>query len=299
MKTFFCFLSLAKLISEANNIETVTLTADIFMKGLIQLLACIQDISGGTYSNDIMELTKDEYDPFIREVAESVGLMMVRIEAREFALEQANENLKCNIIATVKAVARGLSLRDPYTRGHGERVGRYCERLAKKLGWTEKDIWTVQVAGTLHDIGKIGFSDRLIQNEDTKIDSQMLAEIRQHSEWGHCMLRGLDFLGPALDFVRSHHERLDGTGYPFGLKGDEIKDGARVLSIADVFDAVSTTRSYQDAMNLDKAFSILRKLAGPSLDPKFVEIFISDIEENGIENVDENFTTCTVQSCPL
>ncbi|CCO23375.1 HD-GYP domain-containing protein [Maridesulfovibrio hydrothermalis] len=269
------------------------------MDGLTHLLACIQDISGGTYSNDIMELTSEKYDPFIREVAESVGMMMVRIEAREFALEQANEDLKCNILATVRAIARGLSLRDPYTRGHGERVGSYCERLAKRMGLPEDEVWTVKVAGTLHDIGKIGFSDRLIQNVDTKVDSEMLAEIRQHPEWGFCMLRGLEFLGPALDFVRSHHERLDGTGYPNGLKGDEIVIGARILSVADVFDAITTNRSYQDAVKLEKSFSILRKLAGPSLDPDLVEKFIMEINESGLEDVENNFSTCPMQRCPI
>jgi HD-GYP domain-containing protein (c-di-GMP phosphodiesterase class II) len=262
------------------------------MKGLTELLTCIQEISGGNYSNDIMHLTTDEYDPYVRELAESVGLMMVRIEAREFALEQANEELKCNVVATVKAVARGLSLRDPYTRGHAERVGLYCERLAKRMGLPEDEIWTVHVAGTLHDIGKIGFSDRLIQNVDTKVDADMLAEIKQHPEWGFKMLRGLEFLGPALEYVRSHHERLDGTGYPNGLQGDEIKTGSRILSISDVFDAITTTRSYQEAMDLEKAYSILRKLAGPSLDPELVEIFIADIKESGLEDVEENFSTC-------
>ncbi|WP_421903508.1 HD-GYP domain-containing protein [Maridesulfovibrio sp.] len=265
------------------------------MKGLTELLTCIQEISGGNYSNDIMHLTTEDYDPYVRELAESVGLMMVRIEAREFALEQANEELKCNVVATVKAVARGLSLRDPYTRGHAERVGLYCERLAKRMGLPEDEIWTVHVAGTLHDIGKIGFSDRLIQNVDTKVDAGMLAEIKQHPEWGFKMLRGLDFLGPALEYVRSHHERLDGTGYPNGLAGDEIKTGSRILSIADVFDAVTTTRSYQEAMDLEKAFSILRKLAGPSLDPELVELFIADIKENGLEDVEENFSTCPME----
>ncbi len=262
------------------------------MKGLTELLACIQDISGGNYSNDIMHLTTDEYDPYVRELAESVGLMMVRIEAREFALEQAHEELKCNVVATVKAVARGLSLRDPYTRGHAERVGNYCERLARRMELPEDEIWTAHVAGTLHDIGKIGFSDRLIQNVDTKVDADMLAEIKQHPEWGFKMLRGLEFLGPALEYVRSHHERLDGTGYPNGLQGDEIKTGSRILSIADVFDAITTTRSYQEAMDLEKAYSILRKLAGPSLDPELVELFIDEIKENGLEDVEENFSTC-------
>ncbi|WP_320171971.1 HD domain-containing phosphohydrolase [Maridesulfovibrio sp.] len=264
------------------------------MKGITELLTCIQEISGGNYSNDIMQLTTDAYDPLIQELAESVGLMMVRIEAREFELEQANRDLQNNILATIRAVARGLSLRDPYTRGHGERVGIYCKRLARRLGWGRDDVWTVHVAGTLHDMGKIGFSDRLIQNIDTKVDDEMLSEIRQHPEWGFYMLRGLDFLGSALDYVRSHHERLDGTGYPNGLSGDDILPGARILSIADVFDAVTSTRSYQEAMDLDKAFAILRRLAGPSLDPDFVEVFISEIRENGLEDVENNFTTCAV-----
>ena len=267
------------------------------MKGLTELLTCIQDISGGNYSNDIMQLTTDDYDPYVRELAESVGLMMVRIEAREFALEQANEELKCNVVATIKAVARGLSLRDPYTRGHAERVGIYCERLARRMGLPEDEIWTMQVAGTLHDIGKIGFSDRLIENVDTKVDAEMLSEIKQHPEWGYMMLRGLEFLGPALEYVRSHHERLDGTGYPNGLKGDEITTGSRILSIADVFDAITTTRTYQQAMDLDKAFAILRNLAGPSLDPELVELFIADIKEHGLEDVENNFSTCPLPKC--
>ncbi|WP_419782003.1 HD-GYP domain-containing protein [Maridesulfovibrio sp.] len=264
------------------------------MKGLTELLTCIQEISGGNYSNDIMSLTTDEYDPYVRELAESVGLMMVRIEAREFALEQANDDLKCNIVATIKAVARGLSLRDPYTRGHAERVGLYCERLARRGGLSDDEIWTMRVAGTLHDIGKIGFSDRLIQNVDTRVDAEMLSEIKQHPEWGYKMLRGLEFLGPALEYVRSHHERLDGTGYPNGLRGDEITIGSRILSIADVFDAITTTRTYQQAMDLDKAFSILRNLAGPSLDPELVELFITDIKECGLEDAEDNFSTCAM-----
>ncbi|NDV22407.1 HD domain-containing phosphohydrolase [Desulfovibrio sp. JC022] len=267
------------------------------MKGLTELLTCIQEISGGNYSNDIMHLTTEGFDPYVRELAESVGLMMVRIEAREFALEQANQDLKCNIVATIKAVARGLSLRDPYTRGHAERVGLYCERLARRMDLPEDEIWTMHVAGTLHDIGKIGFSDRLIQNVDTKVDADMLAEIKQHPEWGFKMLRGLEFLGLALEYVRSHHERLDGTGYPNGLQGNEIKTGSRILSIADVFDAITTTRTYQEAMDLDKAFSILRKLAGPSLDPELVELFIAEIEEHGLEDVEDDFSTCPMPKC--
>lgn len=103
------------------------------MKGLTDLITCIQEISAGNYSNDIMALTSEEYSPMIREVAESVGLMMVRIEAREFALEQAHDDLKRSALEAVSSAARALSLRDAYTCGHGDRVGCYASRLAGRL----------------------------------------------------------------------------------------------------------------------------------------------------------------------
>ncbi len=254
------------------------------MKGLTELLACIQEISGGNYSNDIMSLTSGDYDPFVREVAESVGLMMVRIEAREFALEQAHDGLKRSAFETVASTARALSLRDSYTKGHGDRVGCYGARLARRSGFDEDSVNHVRIAGVLHDMGKIGFSDTVFSNEDTRPSEEMLVEIRKHPQWGYEMLKGLSFLGPALDYIHCHHERLDGTGYPRGLSGEQIPPGARIVSIADVFDAITTDRNYQKARTLHEAFTILRKLAGPSLDPDLVELFIIEIEENGMES---------------
>jgi HD-GYP domain-containing protein (c-di-GMP phosphodiesterase class II) len=253
------------------------------MKGLIELIACIQDISAGKYSNDIMALTGEEYGPLIRQVAESVGLMMVRIEAREFELEQAHDDLKRSALETVSSAARALGLRDSYTSGHGDRVGCYASRLAARAGYDEDFIEQVRIAGVLHDMGKIGFSDTVFSNTDTCPDEEMLHEIRLHPQWGYDMLQGLSFLRPSLEYIRCHHERMDGTGYPRGLHGDEIPDGAKIISIADVFDAITTNRNYQKARKCGQAFDILRKLAGPSLDPKLVEVFIDEIEQNGMQ----------------
>lgn len=111
----------------------------------------------------------------------------------------------------------------------------------------------------------------------------MLDEIHHHPQWGFEMLCGLSFLGESLEYVRCHHERLDGKGYPRGLKGSEIPEGARMISIADVFDAITTDRNYQKARECCEAYKILRELSGPSLDPELVEIFIEEIEENGME----------------
>ncbi|MEF2229680.1 MAG: HD domain-containing phosphohydrolase, partial [Pseudodesulfovibrio sp.] len=216
-----------------------------WLHGQKELLRIIKDVAAGNYSDEIMELTGQGYPPEIRELAEAVGLMMVKIEAREFHLEQLYDRIKADTLNTVTAVAGALGARDAYTEGHGERVGVYAERLALRLRLDPDEVERIRIAGTLHDIGKIGFSDTIFSNEDTRINEGMLLEIRSHPQWGHDILRNLEFLGPALDYVYAHHERLDGRGYPRGLEGEEIPLGARILSVADCFDAMTTNRPYQ------------------------------------------------------
>lgn len=139
------------------------------MKGKNRLLDVIKNIAQGEYGNDIMELTRPEYPEETRELAEAVGLMMVKIEAREFHLEQLNERLRENVVKTVTAVANALGARDVYTEGHGVRVGAYAERLARRVGLDADEVRTVRIAGILHDIGKIGCSDRVFTAEDAAL----------------------------------------------------------------------------------------------------------------------------------
>ncbi len=253
------------------------------LKGQERLLRIIKEISQGKYSNDIHELTGPGYPPEIQDLAEAVGMMMVKIEAREFHLEQLYDTIKVNTLNTVTAVANALGTRDAYTEGHGERVGIYAERLARRLGLGHDEAELVRVAGTLHDIGKIGFSDQILSNEDTRLSEDMLLEIQKHPQWGYDILKNLEFLGPALEYVFCHHERLDGKGYPRGLDGPAIPMGARILAVADCFDAMTTTRPYQKGMTPQEAFAILGKLSGNALDPDLVEAFIKEVEENGME----------------
>jgi len=252
------------------------------IKGQEHLLRIIKEISGGKYTDDIQELTGPGYPPEIQELAEAVGLMMVQIEAREFHLEQLYEKIKTTSLNTVTAVASALGARDTYTEGHGDRVGIYAERLARRIRLPEDEVERIRIAGTLHDIGKIGFSDTIFSNEETRLNGDMMLEIRCHPQWGHDILKDLDFLGASLDYVYSHHERLDGKGYPRGLTADEIPMGARILAVADCFDAMTTDRSYQKGKTPQDAFTILGELAGPSLDPDLVEAFIDEIENNGM-----------------
>lgn len=251
--------------------------------GQERLLRAIKDVAAGNYSNEILELTGPGYSDDVRELAEAVSLMMVKIEAREFHLEQLNETIKHNTLSTVTAVANALGARDSYTEGHGERVGAYAERLAKRIGLSEMEVERIRVAGILHDIGKIGFSDTIFSNEDTRINEQMLLEIRSHPQWGYDILKNLDFLGPAVDYVYAHHERLDGQGYPRGLAAPDIPLGARILAVVDCFDAMTTNRPYQEGKTPQEAFAILGNLAGSSLDPDLVDAFIDEIESGGME----------------
>ncbi|MDD3312067.1 HD-GYP domain-containing protein [Pseudodesulfovibrio sp.] len=253
-----------------------------WLEGRVELIRIIKEIAAGKYSDEILELTGPGYPPEIQELAEAVGLMMVRIEAREFHLEQLNERIKSDTLNTVTAVAGALAARDAYTEGHGERVGVYAERMALRLGLAPDEVERIRIAGILHDIGKIGFSDHVFSNEDTRLNKDMLLEIRSHPQWGYDILRNLDFLGPALDYVFAHHERMDGRGYPRGLSGDEIPLGARILSVADCFDAMTTNRPYQRGKTPQEALSILGALAGTALDPDLVDLFIDEVECGGM-----------------
>ena len=253
------------------------------MKGQDQLLYIIKRIAAGEYSDEIFQLTQPEYPQTIRETAEAVGMMMVSIEAREYNLQLLLQKLKDNVLMTVLGMANALSARDLYTKGHAERVSRYGERLARRLGCTDEEIEHVRVGGMLHDIGKIGFSDRLLSNQDTRPDPDMLEEIRTHPIWGMQILQGLDFLEPVLEFVHSHHERMDGKGYPRGIPAGKLPKGVRIVAIADCFDAITTNRSYQQGQSVETAFAILRKLAGDHLDPEQVEAFIEEIDDGGLE----------------
>jgi putative nucleotidyltransferase with HDIG domain len=252
-----------------------------------KLSSILEEVANGKYSNDIMEFTKPGHSETIQRIAEAVGMMMVKVEAREIRLEQLIEELrelnallKKNTIQTVITIANALGARDRYTEGHAQRVAIYAERLARKIELPEQDVENIRIGGMLHDIGKIGFSDRMFTSKDVKLSEGMIEEIRHHPKIGANILKDIEFLGPVLDYVRHHHESVDGTGYPDGLKEEEIPIGAKVISVADCFDAITTERSYQKRRDKKKAYAILRRLSGRGLSSELVEAFIEEIREN-------------------
>jgi len=259
------------------------------MKEVGDLIEIMEQVAKGRYSDDIMAYTRPERPEPIRRMAEAMGMMMVKIEAREQHLEnlvselsRLNSRMKENAVQTVAAVARALEARDEYSRDHTLRVAHYAQRLALRMGLSGGEVDDIAIGGLLHDIGKIGFSDAIFQNEDTRPSKEMYEEIKMHPEIGSVILESLDFLGKAREYVLYHHERLDGTGYPFGLKGDEIPLGAQVLAVADCFDAITTDRKYQKGVSREEGFAILRKLAQSALSARLVKLLIRDVEEKGM-----------------
>ena len=154
--------------------------------------------------------------------------------------------------------------------------------LHSRLGLPSEEIGNIGIGGLLHDIGKIGLSDRIFSNKTEQLAGELLAEVRRHPDIGVSLLKGIDSLLPVLDYVHYHHERMDGSGYPCGLKSDEIPLGARIISVVDCFDAITTDRPYQKRKTCAEAFVILRRMANHELCPDLVEAFVADIEENGM-----------------
>lgn len=250
------------------------------MRSLDKLLEIVSDVAAGRYSNDIMDLTGSEVEEPLRTIAEAVGLMMVRLEAREFhlqllvkQLEEINQRIRRNTIATVSAMAKTLAARDAYTEGHAERVGRISGLIAAEMGLKEEETELVELAGLLHDIGKIGFPDCLFLPHEGNNPGEIVREITRHPATGAEILKDLDFLGPALSYIRCHHERPDGKGYPEHLRDADIPLGAKIIAVADAFDAITTDRPYQKGRDIDAALSILKRGLGSQWDSECVAAF--------------------------
>ncbi len=170
----------------------------------------------------------------------------------------------------VTSVVNALEMKDPYTRGHSDRVSQLSVHVAEQLGVSYEERRLTRYAALLHDVGKIGVPLCII-NKPGPLDDDEFAEIKKHPTIGADILHDVDFLGPAIDIVRYHHERLDGRGYPYGVSADELSQLVRIVTAVDAFDAMTSTRSYRRALSVDDAVAELRRCAGRQFDPEVVE----------------------------
>ena len=182
--------------------------------------------------------------------------------------------------ATIRALVHAVDLKDRHTRGHGERVGQASAMIARELGMGEERLEVVRIAGILHDVGKLGVPTRLLR-KDGPLTPEERRVIELHPEYGHEIVRGIGFLGEARSAILHHHERIDGTGYPYGLTGDQIPVLARVVAVADAFDAMTSTRSYSRARPVATALAELERCAGTHFDPAMVRALTCAITRQG------------------
>ena len=181
-------------------------------------------------------------------------------------------------IGTVKSLVRSLEARDAYTKGHSDRVAGVALVLAEAVGYTEEQLKKLHLTGILHDVGKIGIPDHVL-NKPGRLTDEEFDMIKQHPAIGHEILLPVKSLSYVLDGVLHHHENFDGTGYPHGLAGMEIPLDARILAVADSFDAMTSDRPYRNGMPVEKARAILKDGSGTQWDPNIVHAFFSNFDK--------------------
>lgn len=184
----------------------------------------------------------------------------------------------------MRSLVHALELKDPYTRGHSERVAGYALMIAKCLGLPEEALTSLRYGSWLHDCGKIGVSENIL-NSDGPLDEAEIHIIRNHPLWGADMARKGHLTRTIVDVILCHHERYDGKGYPAGLAGEDILLESRIVSVADIYDALTTERPYRMAYTRERALEMLISMKGNVLDPELVDCFVSIIQEDGSQNV--------------
>ena len=174
-------------------------------------------------------------------------------------------------LRAINSLSRTMEIRDLYTLGHQQRVSQIARLIGQNLGLASDAIEGLRVGATLHDIGKIGIPAEIL-SKPAKLNAAEFGLVKTHAEMGYGILREVDFPWPVAEMVYQHHERLDGSGYPRGLKGGEILVEAQIIGVADTIESVAVHRPYRPALGLDRAFEILREGAERLFDPKIVEV---------------------------
>ena len=187
--------------------------------------------------------------------------------------------------STIRSLIQAVETKDAYTRGHSERVSRASVMIGRSAGMREDRVSSLRYAGMLHDVGKLGVPTRILQKSGKLTDEEFDA-IKMHPTRGREITKDLEFLGEAVEGILLHHERMDGRGYPNGLKGDEIPEFARILSVADAFDSMTTTRSYRGARSVEEAMDELRRCKDTQFDAGFVEALVAAVTRDGWDVVD-------------
>jgi HD-GYP domain-containing protein (c-di-GMP phosphodiesterase class II) len=210
----------------------------------------------------------------IGELAETFNTMSEDLEHFVEDLKRAAEENRALFLGSIQMLAGAVDEKDPYTRGHSDRVTRYSLMIAKELNLDAAFMETLQISAQLHDVGKIGIEDQILKKPGA-LTAEEFEVMKTHTTKGANILRPVTQLAEMLPGIELHHEALDGRGYPYGLQGDQIPLLARVIAVADTFDALTTNRPYQHAHTPEEALKIIQNLAGKRLDPEAVAALLA------------------------
>jgi HD-GYP domain-containing protein (c-di-GMP phosphodiesterase class II) len=218
----------------------------------------------------------------IGELAQTFNSMSEELERFVEDLKRAAEENRALFMGSIQMLAGAVDEKDPYTRGHSDRVTRYSLLIAKEMNQPSSFMEILQVSAQLHDVGKIGIEDHILKKPGALTEEEFEV-MKTHTTKGANILRPVTQLAEMLPGIELHHEALDGRGYPYGLKGDQIPLLARVIAVADTFDALTTNRPYQQAHAPDQALQIIKNLAGKRLDPAAVAALLAVYERGEIK----------------
>lgn len=221
------------------------------------------------------------------EKSDKFDQLLLLIESGIKSIEQMNEIKRINeelsstyekleraYLDSVETLRYTVEAKDPYTRGHSDRVSRYSVLLGKYLGLSDTDLKTLEVGGLFHDIGKIGIPDSILLKE-TKLTDDEYSEIKNHPSIGAHILCNASIFKDIIPVVKHHHEKFDGTGYPGKLKGNAIPYLARIAAVADTFDAMTSKRTYREPLSLDIVKSEFERCSGTQFDPEIAKVFLN------------------------
>ncbi|MFQ5696869.1 MAG: HD domain-containing phosphohydrolase [Myxococcota bacterium] len=217
-----------------------------------------------------------------RELQQMNRELEMRVDARTKEVQDKHSELRLAYVSTVRALAEAIDAKDPYTRGHSERVGVYASRIARQLRCEVTFIERIYLAGLLHDVGKIGVPDAIIRKPG-RLTPEEYAQMKRHPEIGARIIEPVSFLADIAPCVRHHHEWFDGSdrGYPDRLSGDRIPFASRVILVADTVEAMTSDRPYRRALPMSRVIDEVRKFTGRQFDPTPADAFLEIVEREG------------------
>src|SRR5688500_4338003 len=237
-----------------------------------------REIAAGKYQQRVELKTHNE----IGELASNFNSMSSAIEISIDQLKKAAQENHNLFINSIRMLAAAIDAKDPYTRGHSERVARYSIAIGKNLVLNERDMKNLRISALLHDVGKIGIDDRILRKPGALSDDEFEV-MKGHPVKGAAIMSGVAQLTDCIPGMKYHHEKWSGGGYPDGLEGEQIPMQARIVAIADTFDAMTTNRPYQKAMEIGYVVEKIKSFGGTRFDPRVVDAFVNAVKRGDIQ----------------